>query len=153
MLERQPMPSVDAPELPRTARKRRRGTPDQTAYTDTGCELAPSCLECPLTRCKYDDPRWRQRHDLKTRDARIIELRQAGYTVKEVADEIGVSDRTAYRVLLRDKRGEGKRHEVKFAEHTEDEDQSPDMSLEELADWRPVANYVAVDTDALEIAS
>lgn len=27
-------------------------------YTDTGCELAPKCLECPLPVCKEDDPMW-----------------------------------------------------------------------------------------------
>jgi hypothetical protein len=26
-------------------------------FRDTGCELAPRCLECPLPMCKYDDPR------------------------------------------------------------------------------------------------
>ena len=25
-------------------------------YPDTGCNLSPSCLECHLPACKYDDP-------------------------------------------------------------------------------------------------
>ena len=29
---------------------------------DTGCEVAPKCLECPLPQCRYDDPGWFQRH-------------------------------------------------------------------------------------------
>ena len=30
--------------------------PEHITYQDTGCELAPSCLTCPLERCQYDDP-------------------------------------------------------------------------------------------------
>lgn len=153
MLKPELMPSVDEPEPQRPERKRRSGMPDQSAYADTGCELASSCLECPLPRCKYDDPRWRQRHDLKTRDSRIVELRQAGYTVKEVAAEIGVSDRTAYRVLLRDKRGQSNRRKAKFEPQSEPEDQSPAMTLEELAQWRPVARHTAPDLPELKVAS
>lgn len=25
-------------------------------YHDTGCELSTSCLDCPLPRCKHDEP-------------------------------------------------------------------------------------------------
>ena len=27
----------------------------QSIYTDTGCDVSPSCLACPLPACKYDD--------------------------------------------------------------------------------------------------
>ena len=30
--------------------------PEETHYRDTGCELAPSCLQCPMERCVYDEP-------------------------------------------------------------------------------------------------
>ena len=143
MLKREPMLNFDVSETPRPTRKRRRGTPEQSAYIDTGCELAPTCLDCPLPKCKYDDPHWRQRNDLKTRDSRIVELRKAGYTVKEVAKELGVSDRTAYRVLLREKREEANGATRKSAAVAEPDDRATVMSLDELAKWRPVSEYPA----------
>jgi hypothetical protein len=30
--------------------------PEHVAYQDTGCNLAPRCLTCPLPVCKYDSP-------------------------------------------------------------------------------------------------
>lgn len=30
--------------------------PIKMHYRDTGCSLAPRCLECPLPRCRYDEP-------------------------------------------------------------------------------------------------
>lgn len=148
MLKREPFIIGADPEHPQPVRKRRSGAPEQSAYVDTGCELAASCLDCPLARCKYDDPRWRQRNDLKTRDARIVELRQAGRTVKEVAKEIGVSDRTAYRVLLREKRRAGSSNPAEFAKATDPDDEAPVMSLEELDRWRPVTAYPPAQTPA-----
>lgn len=35
--------------------------PEHTVYVDTGCEVAPWCLECPLPRCKYEDSAGRER--------------------------------------------------------------------------------------------
>ena len=35
--------------------------PEFYHYEDTGCEVSRSCLNCPLPRCKYDDPIWFQR--------------------------------------------------------------------------------------------
>ncbi len=36
-------------------------SPEYYHYEDTGCEVSPSCLNCPLPQCKYDDPVWFQR--------------------------------------------------------------------------------------------
>jgi hypothetical protein len=33
---------------------------DNYNHTDTGCELHPACLSCPLPRCKYDDPKYQK---------------------------------------------------------------------------------------------
>ncbi len=27
----------------------------EPTYTDTGCDVGPSCLNCPLSACKHDD--------------------------------------------------------------------------------------------------
>ena len=31
---------------------------DEPYIPDAGCEVSPSCLNCPLSRCKHDDPKW-----------------------------------------------------------------------------------------------
>ena len=36
--------------------------PEFYHYEDTGCEVSPSCLNCPLPQCKYDDPDGSKRH-------------------------------------------------------------------------------------------
>ena len=28
--------------------------PEHFPYRDDGCDVSPSCLRCPLPRCKYD---------------------------------------------------------------------------------------------------
>ena len=40
----------------RCAPARRDALPEHTHYADTGCDLHPSCLTCPLVRCRYDEP-------------------------------------------------------------------------------------------------
>ena len=31
----------------------------ETGYVmDTGCQVAPLCLDCPLPACRYDDDTW-----------------------------------------------------------------------------------------------
>ena len=30
--------------------------PEYCRYRDEGCELADSCLNCPLSKCIYDEP-------------------------------------------------------------------------------------------------
>ncbi len=69
---------------------------------DTGCEVAPKCLECPLPRCKYDEPprpaRAREpRTATEQRHAEIDRLRAEGMTVREAAAAAGVAIRTVYR--------------------------------------------------------
>ena len=68
-------------------------------YPDHGCDLHPSCLSCPLPRCRYDEPGWLRRGKQGDRDARIVEARGAGRPVKDVAARFGVSQRTVHRVL------------------------------------------------------
>jgi hypothetical protein len=37
-----------------TRRVREDAYPENIEWHDTGCEIAPSCLACPLPECKYD---------------------------------------------------------------------------------------------------
>ena len=76
-----------------------RGLPENTVYRDTGCDLAPSCLECPLALCKYDDPNSERVDRNVMRDTAIVKLFASGLKVSEIASRVNISDRTVYRVI------------------------------------------------------
>lgn len=74
--------------------------PEYTDYQDGGCDLYPSCLSCPLPRCRYDDPGGAAAMLRNGRDASIVRLSHSdGLTVEELANMFGVSRRTVFRVL------------------------------------------------------
>ena len=74
--------------------------PEHSTYRDGGCEVAGSCLECPLPMCKYDDPGWLQRESRRARDKAILRARRGeGLSVPAVAARFRVSTRTVHRVL------------------------------------------------------
>ncbi len=74
--------------------------PEYCRYRDVGCELAGSCLNCPLPKCIYDQPRGRQRWLKRARDKAILrQFTAEGKGVKELALEFGVSQRTVQRAL------------------------------------------------------
>ncbi len=78
------------------------GLPEQMRYADTGCEASMSCLECPLPRCRFDDPAWYQAYKLRERDEEIAWAYQyENLHVFEVASRFGVSVRTVHRALRR----------------------------------------------------
>lgn len=71
-------------------------------YEDTGCEASDSCLDCPLPRCKYDDPAWYQRNRRLARDFRIVHvMRQEALSVEETAARFSVTARTVFRIIQR----------------------------------------------------
>lgn len=79
-----------------------RGLPENTVYEDTGCDLAPSCLECPLALCKYDDPNGARYSRTVMRDTEIMRLFSQGLKVSTIALRVDISDRTVYRVIQRE---------------------------------------------------
>jgi hypothetical protein len=85
-------------------RTRRDALPEHTQYADTGCDLHPSCLTCPLARCRFDqDGDAARKRAGRERDRRIIELQRRGKTIGMIASRFGVSRRTVFRVLARDR--------------------------------------------------
>jgi hypothetical protein len=78
--------------------------PEQIEWRDEGCEFFGSCLNCPLPKCVEDEPRGQQRLRMAARRRKIVELRRAGKTVKEIAGLFGVSKRTVQRALRNDYR-------------------------------------------------
>ena len=79
-----------------------RGLPENTVYEDTGCDLAPSCLECPLALCKYDDPSGARYDRTAMRDTEIMRLFAEGLKVSAIALKVNISNRTVYRVIQRE---------------------------------------------------
>ena len=73
--------------------------------------------------------------------------------MKQVAAKVGVSERTAYRVLLEKKRGTVKSVAVESNKQGGTADGGASMSLEELAEWRPVKHHEDGTADVLGIAS
>ena len=148
-----PMFRVEPGEKPLPPASHRRGLTDHSGFSDTGCELSPTCLGCTQVICKYDDPNWTGRLNLKERDTRIVMLRQEGMTVKQIAKEVDVSERTAYRVRLDEKRSGGKLAAAQHEDPREHMNEGALMSLAELAEWRPVGRRETDIDDVLGLAS
>jgi hypothetical protein len=89
-------------------RTRRDALPEHTRYADSGCDLHPSCLTCPLVRCRYDqDTDAIRKRAGRERDRRIVELQRRGKTIGMIAARFGVSRRTVFRVLAKDRQRMG----------------------------------------------
>ncbi len=79
--------------------------PEHTTYRDTGCELSPSCLRCPLARCKYDQPGGARRLTTDARDREIATLRRRHRApIDMLAGTYRLSRRSIFRIL-REHRG------------------------------------------------
>jgi sigma-70-like protein len=73
-----------------------------TVPADEGCEFSPSCLDCPLPRCRYDDPDWFRRWLTQQRDRQVLEAsHQHKLSIRELADRYSVTERTISRMLQR----------------------------------------------------
>jgi hypothetical protein len=76
--------------------------PEFYPYEDTGCEVASSCLNCPLPQCKYDDPGWYQKNRRLAKDLNIFTVMQSEeLTVEEAAERFLVTVRTIFRIMRR----------------------------------------------------
>ena len=76
--------------------------PEFYHYEDTGCEVSASCLNCPLPRCKYDDPIWYQKHRRLAKDLKVLTVMQIEkLTVDEAAERFSVTVRTIFRIMRR----------------------------------------------------
>ena len=76
--------------------------PEHYPYRDTGCDVSPSCLKCPLPQCKYDNPGWLQREKRRERDHQVISALQSySMSVPETATRFDLSQRTVFRILKR----------------------------------------------------
>ena len=67
---------------------------------DNGCEIAPSCLECPLPRCHEElgGGIGQARRQLAVLE-RAADIAAAGMSPAAAAERYGVSERTVFRWL------------------------------------------------------
>ncbi len=76
--------------------------PDYSEYRDQGCDLSPSCLRCPLPKCRHDKQEGGRRVSKRLRDLEIFRQRTAlGRSVSELAAEFDLSKRTIQRIMRR----------------------------------------------------
>jgi magnesium transporter len=85
-----------------TRRTRMDALPENTDYADGGCDLYPSCLRCPLPRCRYDEPGGAAGMLRTGRDSTILRLAgEDGVSVDSLAEMFGLPandlPRPAYR--------------------------------------------------------
>jgi hypothetical protein len=79
---------------------RRDTLPEHADYRDTGCEASPSCLTCPLERCKEDEPRRPRNPGAPARDREIALLRHRYRApIWLLADTYGLTRRSIFRIL------------------------------------------------------
>jgi len=75
--------------------------PEYIAYRDGGCDLSPSCLRCPLERCRYDEPGGARALLQTSRDEAVRRRREGGLGIDAVAAQFGLSRRSVFRILAR----------------------------------------------------
>jgi hypothetical protein len=74
--------------------------PEHMSYQDTGCEVAPSCLRCPLARCQYERGGGR-RLRASERDHHLLRVYRRGASIDSLALAYGLSRRSFFRILAR----------------------------------------------------
>ena len=73
-------------------------------YRDEGCDLSPSCLNCPLPRCRYDEPGGSRQLAKGPRDREVVRRRrEEGASIAELARSFGLSKRTVHRIVRKDR--------------------------------------------------
>ncbi len=75
--------------------------PEYCHYRDEGCDFASSCLDCPFSRCIYDEPGGKQHFVKELRNKEILRLYIQGRQIKELATMFAISQRTIHRALKR----------------------------------------------------
>lgn len=101
---------MTASEQPQPELVRADALPEQVEYRDQGCDLFPSCLRCPLPRCRYDEPGGARAMLNRIRDREMRRLRREhALPVDEIARRYRVSRRTVFRALQHGPASRGRR--------------------------------------------
>ena len=73
--------------------------PEYAVWRDTGCVVAPRCLECPLPVCRYDLHAGVRGSQSIARQAEIARMRAEGLSVESIGERLGISRRSVFRLL------------------------------------------------------
>ncbi len=73
--------------------------PENYKYEDTGCDLYPSCLACPLAQCRFDVKGGAAAQLRKPRDERIMVAIAEGDSIDLVAATFGLGRRSVFRIV------------------------------------------------------
>jgi hypothetical protein len=73
--------------------------PEHVHYQDSGCEVSPTCLECPLPVCRYEVPGGLSAILREPRDAEVLTARRQGTAIDGICRQFGLSRRTVFRIL------------------------------------------------------
>ena len=80
---------------------------DHDSQPRNGCSVSPGlhgCLKCPLPSCRYEDSEgYRAWLKAKTDQQLITAMQRDRLTVSTAAERFGVTKRTVYRTLARQK--------------------------------------------------
>jgi hypothetical protein len=80
--------------------------PEFSHYQDEGCDLAPSCLDCPFTECKEDQPHGRDKLSKKDRNAEIVRLHLVKKkSLQYLADKFHLDRRTIITIVQASRSG------------------------------------------------
>lgn len=73
---------------------------------EDGCDIAPHCLECPLSACRYEMKPGQAKVEKNTQ--KLADLLEAGHTMESAAVVLGKSRRSVYRLRAKLKQREEK---------------------------------------------
>ncbi len=89
-------------ELHGSGRKiRQDALPEHMGYQDGGCVMSPTCLRCPLVRCRYDQPGGVRKLRMTDRDETLRRFHDEGTPVDALAVQYGLSRRSVFRILAK----------------------------------------------------
>jgi len=100
---------------PSGRRVRSDALPEHSDFQDGGCSLSPTCLRCPLARCRYDEPGGARRMIKGSRDVAVQAFRDDGLAIDTLAQQFGLSRRTVFRILARGRKRQGSEDRVTSA--------------------------------------
>ncbi len=68
-------------------------------HTDTGCDVSPSCLSCPLPVCKFENRLFAGSEEKRQLYANVYKARLTGVKVNDLAVMFNVAPRTVSRII------------------------------------------------------
>jgi hypothetical protein len=73
--------------------------PEHAQYQDSGCEVSPTCLSCPLPVCRYELPGGLASVQRRPRNSEVVALHGSGVSVERLSEQFGLSRRSIFRIL------------------------------------------------------